>query len=94
MPTLRAGVARPAAPTAPTPAWASVSVRLIESCETPIAGLALIEGDKLWLRGEILRPDGSASITGERRGAVTEGAAIGAALAEELLERAGPGFFG
>lgn len=64
------------------------------SCETPIAGLALLEGAELWLRGEILRPDGSASIAGERRGPVRQGAEIGRALAEELLGRAGPGFFG
>jgi hydroxymethylbilane synthase len=64
------------------------------SCETPIAGLALIDGPDLWLRGEILRPDGSASITGDRRGPVSAGADIGRALAEELLDRAGPGFFG
>lgn len=69
-------------------------LRLDGSCQTPIAGLALVDGDTLWLRGEILRPDGSASVTGERRGPVTDGAAIGTALAEELLTRAGPGFFG
>lgn len=63
------------------------------SCETPIAGLAILDGDTLWLRGELLRPDGSASVTGERRGPVSEGAAIGRALAEDLLSRAGPGFF-
>ncbi len=69
-------------------------LRLDGSCQTPIAGLAVVEGDQLWLRGEILRPDGSASVVGARRGPVDEGAAIGRALAEELLERAGPGFFG
>lgn len=63
------------------------------SCETPIAGLAVIDGPDLWLRGEILRPDGSASVTGERRGPVGQGAEVGRALAEELLGRAGPGFF-
>ena len=68
--------------------------RLDGSCQTPIAGLALVDGDELWLRGEILRPDGSASVAGERRGPVADGAAIGTALAEELLTRAGPGFFG
>ena len=69
-------------------------LRLDGSCQTPIAGLAVVEGDQLWLRGEILRPDGSEAVAGERRGPVSEGAAIGRALAEELLERAGPGFFG
>ena len=72
----------------------SFLLRLDGSCQTPIAGLAVIEGDELWLRGEILRPDGSESVAGERRGPVGEGAEIGRALAEELLERAGPGFFG
>jgi hydroxymethylbilane synthase len=67
--------------------------RLDGSCETPIAGLAVLEGETLWLRGELLRPDGTASVSGERRGAVVEGAAIGEALAVELLEKAGPGFF-
>ena len=69
-------------------------LRLDGSCQTPIAGLPVIEGDALWLRGEILRPDGSEAVTGNRRGPVSEGAAIGRALAEELLDRAGPGFFG
>lgn len=68
--------------------------RLDGSCETPIAGLAVLEGDGLWLRGEILRPDGSASVAGELRGAAADGAVLGAALAEDLLGRAGPGFFG
>lgn len=68
--------------------------RLNGSCETPIAGLAVLEGDGLWLRGEILRPDGTASVSGELRGAAADGAAMGAALAEDLLGRAGPGFFG
>ena len=68
-------------------------LRLDGSCETPIAGLALLEGDQLWLRGEVLRPDGTRVITGERRGAAGDGAAMGTELAAELLGRAGPGFF-
>ena len=68
--------------------------RLDGSCETPIAGLAVLEGDTLWLRGEILRPDGTESISGEKRGAVADGPAIGQALADELLARAPEGFFG
>ncbi|MFC2969790.1 hydroxymethylbilane synthase [Acidimangrovimonas pyrenivorans] len=63
------------------------------SCETPIAGLALLDGSELWLRGEILRPDGSEVISGERRGAVSDGADLGADLARELLAQAPAGFF-
>ncbi len=68
-------------------------LRLDGSCETPIAGLALLDGDSLWLRGEVLRPDGTQVITGERRGLAADGAAMGTDLAAELLTRAGPGFF-
>ena len=63
------------------------------SCETPIGGLSIIEGDEIWLRGEILKPDGSQVFTGERRGPVADGAAMGKALADELLGQAGPDFF-
>ncbi|MEI4471025.1 hydroxymethylbilane synthase [Frigidibacter sp. MR17.24] len=62
------------------------------SCQTPIAGFAELVGDRLRLRGEILRPDGSAVIRGETEGAADDGAALGAALAHELLGQAGPGF--
>jgi hydroxymethylbilane synthase len=72
----------------------SFLARLDGSCETPIAGLAVVRDGDLWLRGEILRPDGSASVAGELRGPVAEGAAVGRALADDLLGRAGPGFFG
>ncbi|MDZ4311978.1 MAG: hydroxymethylbilane synthase [Cypionkella sp.] len=68
--------------------------RLDGSCETPIAGLAVLEGDQLWLRGEILRPDGSRVIKGEVRGAQTDAAALGTGLAADLLAQAGEGFFG
>ena len=68
--------------------------RLDGSCQTPIAGLAVLDRGGLWLRGEILRPDGSQSISGDLRGAEDDGAALGRALADDLLGRAGPGFFG
>lgn len=64
------------------------------SCQTPIAGLALHDADGLWVRGEILRPDGSVVLTGERRGPVADGPAMGIDLARDLLGRAGHGFFG
>jgi hydroxymethylbilane synthase len=63
------------------------------SCETPIAGLAVLEGGALWLRGEILRPDGSEAIRDEMRGAASDAAALGEALARSLLAQAPAGFF-
>lgn len=63
------------------------------SCQTPIAGLATLNGDQITLRGEILRPDGSEVLSGEKSGAIADGPDIGRALAGELLAQAGPGFF-
>lgn len=63
------------------------------SCETPIAGLAVFDGGELWLRGEILRPDGSDALRGERRGRPQDGPAMGTDLARELLSRAPKDFF-
>ena len=63
------------------------------SCETPIAGLAELEGASLRLRGEILRPDGSERLSDEATGAIEDGAEIGREMAERLLARGGPGFF-
>jgi len=63
------------------------------SCETPIAGLAVLEGSDLLLRGEVLRPDGSEKLSGQRRGPIASGAEMGYDLAQELLSEAGPEFF-
>ena len=63
------------------------------SCETPIAGLAELDGTTLRLRGEVLRPDGSEAIADDATCAVEDGARLGHEMALKLLERAGPGFF-
>ncbi len=63
------------------------------SCETPIAGLAELEGGALRLRGEILRTDGTEALADDMRGAAQDGAAMGREMAARLLERAGPDFF-
>jgi hydroxymethylbilane synthase len=68
--------------------------RLDGSCQTPIGGLAELDGDRLRLRGEILRPDGSACHADAVTGPASDGAALGRDLADRLLGRAGPGFFG
>jgi len=64
------------------------------SCETPIGGLAELDGGTLRLRGEILRTDGSQVLSDDASAPVEDGAALGRAMAVRLLERAGPGFFG
>ncbi|WP_227268304.1 hydroxymethylbilane synthase [Roseobacter weihaiensis] len=71
----------------------SLLLTLDGSCETPIAGLAELKGGQLHLRGEVLRPDGSEALAGERTGAIRDGVTMGRDLAEELLQRAGPDFF-
>ena len=63
------------------------------SCETPIAGLAELDGGTLRLRGEVLRPDGSERIALEATGAIADGAEMGRVMAAQLLAQAGDGFF-
>lgn len=99
--TLRAGDARVADILAPIDDAATSGAVAAErallaglggTCRTPIAALAewSVEGD-LHLRAEILLPDGSERVRGERR--TVPGAAEAAArdLAAELLARASPG---
>tara|TARA_R110002049_G_scaffold10536_5_gene51757 strand:+ start:291 stop:1238 length:948 start_codon:yes stop_codon:yes gene_type:complete len=63
------------------------------SCETPIAGLAELNGTEMRLRGQVLRPDGSDAIGDDVTCAISDGAAAGEAMARKLLAEAGPGFF-
>ncbi|MBY6157794.1 hydroxymethylbilane synthase [Pseudooceanicola nitratireducens] len=63
------------------------------SCETPIAGLAELDGGTLRLRGEILRPDGSEALNDERSAPIEDGAELGRSMAMDLLAQAGDGFF-
>ena len=60
------------------------------SCRTPIAGLATLDGDQLWLRGEVLALNGSVRHYRELRGAVGDGVRLGQALGAELHSLAGP----
>ncbi|MEM9474326.1 MAG: hydroxymethylbilane synthase [Pseudomonadota bacterium] len=63
------------------------------SCETPIAGLAELDGGSLRLRGEILRTDGSEALADDQSGAIEDGPELARAMATGLLDRAGEGFF-
>ncbi|HJM92350.1 MAG: hydroxymethylbilane synthase [Alphaproteobacteria bacterium] len=66
------------------------------SCRTPIAALAELQGDRLSLRAQILREDGSESLETQRGGLAVDAVAMGQDAGEELRDRAGqsgPGFF-
>lgn len=63
------------------------------SCETPIAGLAELDGGTLRLRGEVLRPDGSEVIADDRTCPIEDGPELGRAMAKDMLAQAGPDFF-
>ncbi|MDP5361814.1 MAG: hydroxymethylbilane synthase [Paracoccaceae bacterium] len=63
------------------------------SCETPIGGLAELDGGTLRLRGEILRTDGTEVYADDMSGAIEDGAEMGRAMALKLLQQAGPDFF-
>ena len=59
--------------------------RLHGGCQVPIAGYAELQGDQIWLRGLVGKPDGSQVIRGEIRGAANRAAELGLELAEQLL---------
>lgn len=61
--------------------------RLNGGCQVPIAGYALLEGDEIYLRGLVGRPDGSEVVRGEIRGPREQAEALGKSLAEDLLGR-------
>ena len=63
------------------------NARLQGGCQVPIAGHALLERDRIWLRGLVGEPDGSRIVAGEIRGPAEQGMVLGTALAEELLGR-------
>jgi len=60
--------------------------RLVADCHSPVAALATIEGGVMHIVAELLAEDGSAHVGGELRG--EPGAALGEALARDLLDRA------
>ncbi|MEJ2567063.1 MAG: hydroxymethylbilane synthase [Gammaproteobacteria bacterium] len=59
--------------------------RLEGGCQVPIAGHAVLEDHALILRGLVGYPDGSQVIRGEIRGNPDDAAALGIALADDLL---------
>jgi hydroxymethylbilane synthase len=63
------------------------------SCRTPIAGHAVIDGDRLAFRGMILTPDGRETHEIAAEGRATDAARIGRQAGADIRDRAGPGFF-
>ncbi|HEY5740860.1 MAG TPA: hydroxymethylbilane synthase, partial [Gammaproteobacteria bacterium] len=60
---------------------------LAGSCQVPIAGYAVLDGDELYLRGLVGEPDGSEILRAERRGSGARARELGEQLAGELLAR-------
>lgn len=69
--------------------------RLEGSCRTPIAGHAVVSGNDVSFRGQILSIDGHDSVDCVVNGSVGDAAALGISAAERLVElTAGNGGFG
>ena len=63
------------------------------SCQTPIAGLAIITEDQIILKGEILTLDGSKKISYEASDSIDKAFILGKSVGLSLLKKAGLGFF-
>lgn len=61
--------------------------RLNGGCQVPIAGYALLEGDEIYLRGLVGRPDGSEVVRAQARGPREQAEQIGRAVAEDLINQ-------
>lgn len=55
-------------------------------CQVPIGGYAMLQGDDLWLRGLVGRPDGREMIKQEIRGSASDAEQLGSMLGDRLLE--------
>ena len=54
------------------------------SCQVPLGGYAVFDGDQLWLRGFVATADGQEMVSGELRGDPADDEALGRQLAEQL----------
>ena len=63
------------------------------SCETPIAGLAELDGSTLRLRGEVLRPDGSEAINDDQSCPIEDAEILGTEMANKILNATPSNFF-
>lgn len=65
----------------------ALNARLGGACQVPVAGHAVIEGDRLSMQAMVGAPDGSRMVRGQITGAARDAAKLGEALAEDLLGR-------
>ena len=63
------------------------------SCETPIAGLAELNGSTLRLRGEVLRPDGSEAINDDQSCPIEDAEILGTEMARKIINNTPNNFF-
>ncbi len=61
--------------------------RLEGGCQVPVAGFALFEDNRIWLRGLVASLNGRDVVAGEIRGAASDAELLGFTLAEDLLDR-------
>jgi hydroxymethylbilane synthase len=59
------------------------------SCRVPIAGYAVVEGDRLWLRGLIAALDGATVVSDSLRGSTHDAEQLGRRLGEQLRSAGG-----
>lgn len=65
----------------------AMNLRLEGGCQVPIGGYAELDGDTIFIRGLVGRPDGTEMVRGEIAGRAEEAEFLGTALAEDLLSR-------
>lgn len=65
----------------------AMNARLNGGCQVPIAGFAILQNNKLFLRGLVASLDGKKILRAAAHGAPTEAAAIGIQVAEDLLSQ-------
>ncbi|EGV32443.1 Porphobilinogen deaminase [Thiorhodococcus drewsii AZ1] len=64
-----------------------MNARLNGGCQVPIAGHAVLDGDRLLLRGLVGSPDGSRILRAELEGPRSEAESIGTRVADDLLSQ-------
>ena len=63
----------------------AMNQRLMGGCQIPIGGYAVLNHEKIYMRGLVGNPDGSRVIRAENSGPAVQAEGLGLALAEDLL---------